>query len=197
MSSAARIVTLRRLEIIAFPPALILLIAHGIASERAFPALGLLPLAASALLGLFVLNRDAVAALGSPIQALSESNIFWADCLLAVFHLSFLIPSWILLTDPWHEPLIVLGTYCTVFMMFDLPSFSRLTIFFRGVHLYIVLPQALHFLVSRSCECPHCRSVSKTGFFSSTVSEYTPLSDGHEPEMEARDLEEGSGSRRL
>ncbi|KAJ0296707.1 uncharacterized protein N0V96_007225 [Colletotrichum fioriniae] len=159
MSSAARTVTLRRLEVIAFPPALILLIAHGIASERAFPALGLLPLAASAVLALFVLNRDAVAALGSPIQALSESNIFWADCLLAIFHLAFLIPSWILLTDPWHEPLIVLGTYCTVFMMFDF--------------------------------------VAKTGFFSSTVSEYTPLSDGDEPEMAARDIEEGNVANRL
>ncbi|KAK1640659.1 hypothetical protein BDP81DRAFT_458728 [Colletotrichum phormii] len=188
MSSAARTVTLRRLEIIAFPPAFILLLAHGIASERAFPALGLLPLAASAVLGLFVLNRDAVAAIGSPIQALSESNIFWADCLLAVFHLSFLIPSWILLTDSmrWEESLIVLGTYCTVFMMFDL-----------GVHLYIVLPQAMHFLVSRSCDCPHCRSVTKTGYFSSTVSEYTPLSDGDEPEIVARDLEEGNGANRI
>ncbi|KAL2878931.1 hypothetical protein SGCOL_005629 [Colletotrichum sp. CLE4] len=168
MSSAAKTVTLRRLEIIAFPPAFILLLAHGIASERAFPALGLLPLAASSVLGLFVLNRDAVAAIGSPIQALSESNIFWADCLLAVFHLSFLIPSWILLTDSM-----------------------------RGVHLYIILPQAMHFLVSRSCDCPHCRSVTKTGYFSSTVSEYTPLSDGDEPEIVARDLEEGNGANRI
>ncbi|GJC78352.1 hypothetical protein ColLi_01190 [Colletotrichum liriopes] len=163
MTSPSSIVTLRRLEIFAFPPAFILLIAHGVASERAFPALGLLPLAASAVLAAFILNRDAVAAIGSPIQSLSESNIFWADCLLAVFHLAFLIPSWALLTHPWHEPLIVLGTYCTVFMMFDL-------------------------------------TVAKTGFFSSTVSEYTPLSDGDgetEPEIVARDIEEGSGNVRL
>ncbi|GKT61679.1 nucleosome binding protein [Colletotrichum tofieldiae] len=172
MTSPSSIVTLRRLEIFAFPPAFILLIAHGVASERAFPALGLLPLAASAVLAAFILNRDAVAAIGSPIQSLSESNIFWADCLLAVFHLAFLIPSWALLTQPWHEPLIVLGTYCTVFMMFDL----------------------------RSCTCPHCRTVAKTGFFSSTVSEYTPLSDDDgetEPEIVARDIEEGSGNVRL
>ncbi|OHE91454.1 hypothetical protein CORC01_13226 [Colletotrichum orchidophilum] len=189
MSSAARTVALRRLEIIAFPPAFVLLLAHGIASERAFPALGVLPLAASAVLGLFVLNRDALAAVGSPIQALSESNIFWADCLLTVFHLSLLIPSWILLTDTRHKPLLVLGTYCTVFMMFDL-----------SVHLYIVLPQAVHLLISRSCDCPHCRSVTKTGYFSSTVSEYTPLSDSDgetEPEIAARDIEEGSGVSRL
>ncbi|GKT93321.1 nucleosome binding protein [Colletotrichum tofieldiae] len=189
MTSPSSIVTLRRLEIFAFPPAFILLIAHGVASERAFPALGLLPLAASAVLAAFILNRDAVAAIGSPIQSLSESNIFWADCLLAVFHLAFLIPSWALLTQPWHEPLIVLGTYCTVFMMFDL-----------GVHLFIALPQALHLLISRSCTCPHCRTVAKTGFFSSTVSEYTPLSDDDgetEPEIVARDIEEGSGNVRL
>ncbi|KZL84196.1 nucleosome binding protein [Colletotrichum incanum] len=174
MASPSTIVTLRRLEIFAFPPAFILLIAHGVASERAFPALGLVPLAASAVLATFILNRDGVVAIGSPIQSLSESNIFWADCLLAVFHLSFLVPSWALLTKPWHEPLIVLGTYCTVFMM--------------GVHLFIALPQALHLLISRSCTCPHCRTVAKTGFFSSTVSEYTPLSDGdgeNEPEIVA------------
>lgn len=120
MPSPATIATLRRLEIIAFPPAFILLVAHGIASQFAFPALGLLPLAASGILAAFILNRDVVAAIGSPIQSLSESNIFWADCLLAVLHLSFLIPSWALLARAWPEPVIVLGTYCTVFMMFDL-----------------------------------------------------------------------------
>lgn len=120
MASATTTATLRRLEIIAFPPAFILLLAHGIASEYAFPALGLLPLAASAFLGLFILYHGAVAVIGSPIKALSDSNIFWADCLLAVFHFTFLIPSWICLTEVWREPLIVLGTYGTVFMMFDL-----------------------------------------------------------------------------
>ncbi|OHW98752.1 hypothetical protein CSPAE12_02442 [Colletotrichum incanum] len=188
MASPSTIVTLRRLEIFAFPPAFILLIAHGVASERAFPALGLVPLAASAVLATFILNRDGVVAIGSPIQSLSESNIFWADCLLAVFHLSFLVPSWALLTKPWHEPLIVLGTYCTVFMMFDLQCVMMLTHIVRGVHLFIALPQALHLLISRSCTCPHCRTVAKTGFFSSTVSEYTPLSDGdgeNEPEIVA------------
>ncbi|GKT45270.1 uncharacterized protein ColSpa_05451 [Colletotrichum spaethianum] len=167
MASQSSIAVLRRLEIFAFPPAFILLIAHGIASECAFPALGLLPLAASAVLATFILNRDVVAAIGSPIQSLSESNIFWADCLLAIFHLSFLIPSWALLTQVWPDPLIALGAYCTVFMMFDL----------------------------RSCNCPHCRTVAKTGYFSSTVSEYTPLSDGDgetEPEIIARDIEEGN-----
>ncbi|TKW53347.1 hypothetical protein CTA1_2554 [Colletotrichum tanaceti] len=67
MPSPATIATLRRLEIIAFPPAFILLVAHGIASQIAFPALGLLPLAASGILAAFILNRDVVAAIGSPI----------------------------------------------------------------------------------------------------------------------------------
>ncbi|OLN95752.1 hypothetical protein CCHL11_02718 [Colletotrichum chlorophyti] len=189
MTSPSNNIILRRLTLFPFPPAFILLLAHGLASEQAFPALGILPLAASAVLALFILNRDVVAALGSPVQALSESNVFWADVLLAALHLGFLIPSWILLIQPWRREQIVLGTYGTVFMMLDL-----------GVHLWIALPQVIHLIASRNCSCPHCRSAAKTGYFSSNVSEYTPLSDGDgdaDPEIVSRDLEEGTGNVHL
>lgn len=110
---------LRQLTILSFPPAFILLLIHGIAAEIAFPALGLLPLAASALLGALILHRDQFAAAGSPIQSLSSHNVFIADVTSAVFLLAFLVPSWIMLTDA-PSPLIVLGTYGTVFMMLNL-----------------------------------------------------------------------------
>jgi hypothetical protein len=108
---------LRQLSIIAFPPAFILLFAHGIASGNALPAIGIVPLAASAVLGLLLLYRDHVAAVGSSIQALTPSNIFALDVFLAVVFLFMLIPSWIFITWGWNRSLIVLGTYGTVFMM--------------------------------------------------------------------------------
>lgn len=110
---------LRQTTVYSFPPAFILLLIHGILAEAAFPALGLLPLAASAVLGLFILNRDRVAALGSPVMSLSPHNIFVSDVALAISLLAFLIPSWIMLPQA-HRDLIVLGTYGTVFMMVNL-----------------------------------------------------------------------------
>lgn len=113
-------VLLRRTTIFSFPAAFILLLIHGISAQLAFPALGLLPLAVSAFLGVFILNRDRVAALGSPIQSLTPYNIFVSDIVIAASLLAFLIPSWIMLTEAHPRGLIVLGTYGTVFMMVDL-----------------------------------------------------------------------------
>ncbi|KAK2039604.1 hypothetical protein LZ31DRAFT_558627 [Colletotrichum somersetense] len=186
MTSPSTTAALRRLQIFAFPPALILFIAHGISSGRPFPALGLIPLAASAILAI-MLHKGNVVALGSTqVHALSDTAIFRSDFLIAVFHLAFLAPSWRSLTRVYDEPVIVLGTYCTTFMMFDL-----------GVHLLIILPRALQFLVNRSCNCPHCphyRNTHQTSHFSSAVSEYTPLGGDDEqiePDNGARDVEEG------
>lgn len=113
---------LRRITIFTFLPAFPLLLAHGIASGKAFPALGLLPLAGSAILAALLVYRDRVAAIGSPIQSLSPSNIFFADLLTGILLLAFLIGSWISLTNTrWYEtPLIILGTYGTVFLMINL-----------------------------------------------------------------------------
>ncbi|KAK2012889.1 hypothetical protein LZ32DRAFT_647633 [Colletotrichum eremochloae] len=168
MASPSTVAALRRLELFAFPPALVLFIAHGIASERLFPALGLVPLAASAILAIVVHKRDAIATYSTRVHTLSDITIFWSDFLLAVFHLAFLAPSWRSLNHVYYKPAIILGTYCTTFMMFDL-----------GVHLFIVLPGALRFFVNRSCNCPrcpHCQDTPKTDYVSSAVSEYAPLS---------------------
>lgn len=113
---------LRHVTIYSFLLAFPLLLAHGIASGRAVPALGLLPLAGSALLAALILYRDRVTTIGSPIQSLSVSNIFFADFLLAALLLGILIGSWVDLTkEYWRETsLIILGTYGTVFMIANL-----------------------------------------------------------------------------
>lgn len=97
-----------------------MLIIHGVGSQYAFPALGLLPLACSTLLGLLLLYRDQVAAFGSPVQMLSPSNIFFADTTIAGLLLACLIPTWVFLDRPNEEGLIILGTYCSVFPMLSL-----------------------------------------------------------------------------
>ncbi|KAF6811626.1 hypothetical protein CSOJ01_05610 [Colletotrichum sojae] len=180
MPSPATNVVLRKITIVFFPFAFTLLLIHGIITNCSFPALDILPLAGSALLSILILRRDLLAALGSPIQALSESNIFAADIVLLVFDFIFLIISWATIREPWDRGQIVLGTYGTVPLMVDF-----------GIHAYLSVSQLGHMFVRRSCDCPHCRDGAKS-HFSSRVSEYTPLSEaGTEPEVIERDLEEG------
>lgn len=114
-------VLLRQITIAIFAPALIMFIIHGVASHQPFPAIGLVPLAASAVLGLFLLYRDRVAGSGSAIQMLSASNILFADTFVSFFMLVCLILTWVNLTKPWWSSgLVVLGTYCSVFLMVSL-----------------------------------------------------------------------------
>ncbi|KAL1632840.1 hypothetical protein SLS56_003330 [Neofusicoccum ribis] len=110
---------LRRITMANFVPAFPLLLAHGLAANEALPAVGLVPLAGSVLLGGFVLYRDRVAAIGSPIRSLSPSNVFFADVLLSLVYIGLLIGSWVTLgEESWgRRSLIILGTYGTVFMM--------------------------------------------------------------------------------
>ncbi|KAL0930403.1 uncharacterized protein CTRU02_214478 [Colletotrichum truncatum] len=181
MVSPSTNIVLRKISIISFVPAFIILFIHGIISSCPFPALGILPLSASAVLGLFIVRRDFIAALGSPIQALSPSNIFFADLFLGVFHFIFLLISWVVIREPWDRGQIVLGTYGTVPLMVN-----------TGIHFYVLIPQIAHMFSRRTCDCPHCQSVNKPAFFSSSTSEYTPLNeDDTEPEDIGRDLEAG------
>jgi hypothetical protein len=117
-------VFLRRTTILSLPPAFIILLIHGIGSSWAFPALGILPLTSSAVFGALLLHRDRVAALGSPIQAFTPQNIFYADSALAIWYLAFLIPTWVVLDRAWPSEMIILGTYGSVFLMINLSVFS-------------------------------------------------------------------------
>lgn len=119
-NSMSSTVFLRRITILSFLPAFFILLIHGVGSSWAFPALGILPLAVSAVLGALLLHRDRVAALGSPIQSLSPGNIFYADSALALWYFAFLIPTWVFLGRPSDEEYIILGTYGSVFLMVNL-----------------------------------------------------------------------------
>lgn len=122
-ASTTNTILLRRITIFIFLPAFPLLLAHGVAGNRPFPALGLLPLAGSAVLGGLVLYRDRVTVSGSAIQQLSASNVFFADVLLTALYLAILIASWVTLTtNSWRydSSLVILGTYGTVGLLANL-----------------------------------------------------------------------------
>ncbi|KAK0662158.1 hypothetical protein DIS24_g2149 [Lasiodiplodia hormozganensis] len=182
--STANAILLRRITIFIFLPAFPLLLAHGVAGHRPFPALGLLPLAGSAVLGGFVLYRDRVTVSGSAIQQLSTSGVFFADVLLTALYLAILIASWVTLTtNSWRydSSLVILGTYGTVGLLANFV-----------IHLYFVGLQGLRMLVSRPCNCAHCQSVSKRGPFMRMVSEYTLLSEEDVEEESYTDVEAGN-----
>lgn len=181
-------VFLRRITILSFVPAFIILLVHGISSSWAFPALGILPLAVSALLGSLLLHRDRVAALGSPIQGLSPGNIFYADTALAIWYFAFLIPTWMFLSRPWDRGLIILGTYGSVFLMVNL-SVSLLSLRLlwrfqltlsesRGIHFYFAAAEALHIITTNRSP------------FVSLAAEYTPLTEEYRDDLD--DIEEGN-----
>ncbi|KAK8029567.1 hypothetical protein PG993_010858 [Apiospora rasikravindrae] len=162
-------VFLRRVALVQYAFCWVLLLAHGIAAGRALPALGLLPLTASALLSGVLLHRDALAAAGSPVQtSLSAQNVLYCDLVVAGVQLTLLIFSWIDLSDRYGEAsLTILGTYGTVFMMVDC-----------GIHFYFALREIFHTLLSPKCHCPHCRSVhgrGRGGICLPDEDEYTPL----------------------
>ncbi|KAK6836074.1 hypothetical protein PG990_013566 [Apiospora arundinis] len=159
---------LRRIAIVQYGIAWILLLAHGIAAGWAFPALGLIPLTASFLVSGLLLHRDALAAGGSPVQSLSPQNVMWCDLFIAGLQLLLLIFSWVELSEKRYEAsMVILGTYGTVFMMVDC-----------GIHFYFAFKEISHILNSPRCDCPHCRSVCGRGAGAISLpadEEYTPL----------------------
>lgn len=187
-STMSSTVFLRRITILSFVPAFLILLIHGVSSSWAFPALGILPLAVSAVLGALLLHRDRVAALGSPIQALSPENIFYADTALAVWYFAFLIPTWVFLGRPSDEELIILGTYGSVFLMVNLfvsLIYRRLlwlslltSSVSRGIHFYFAAAEALHIITTNRSP------------FMSLAAEYTPLNEEYRDDL--ADIEEGN-----
>lgn len=103
--------TFRTTTLIAFFPALALLIPYGVVSCNVIPALGLIPAFFSAILGL-------------PTSYLQRAQLtLYIDVFLAVSHISMLIPFWVLNAgwNSWESGgVIMLGTYGTVLLMMDL-----------------------------------------------------------------------------
>jgi hypothetical protein len=107
---------LRKATVFVYPPAFILCLAHGIAAECAVPAVGLIPLFFSSLLGAFLMYRDKIAFGGSPIT-LTRAQICTSDLGIASALLLVLILSWIIMPEDYARRRVVLGTYATVPLM--------------------------------------------------------------------------------
>ena len=110
---------LRKVTIFAFPPAFILCLIHGIIAEVAVPALGLIPMFASAVLGAFLMYRDKISFGGSPVS-LTRAQVCLADFGLGVALIGILIPSWIIVPQSYPRGKVMLGTYATVPLMMNL-----------------------------------------------------------------------------
>ena len=111
---------LRKTTVFTFPPAFILCIIHGIVAECAVPALGLIPLFASAILGTFLMYRDKIAFGGSPVS-LTRAHVCLADFGIGFALMAILIPSWIVVPQTYgNRGDIMLGTYATVPLMVNL-----------------------------------------------------------------------------
>ncbi|KAG9682727.1 hypothetical protein KCU95_g14074, partial [Aureobasidium melanogenum] len=102
---------LRTTTLIAFFPALALLIPYGVASSTSVPALGLIPAFFSAVLGLPT----------SKAKLQRGQLILYIDLIIAIFLVSILLPFWVL-TAGWYNSgnIVMLGTYGTVPLMMDL-----------------------------------------------------------------------------
>ncbi|KAH8895752.1 hypothetical protein GQ53DRAFT_819729 [Thozetella sp. PMI_491] len=164
---------LRLFNLITFPPALLLLIIHGACANRPLPALGTIPLFASAILSAIILYRDKVVVVGSPIQFLNPSNILIADISIAVIETFLLFITWSTLADHFHKPLIVLGTYGSVFMMVNV-----------AIHFYFIIKR-FHIVVriGPPCECEHCVAVRRQ-YHPFGQSEHTPLTAEYDEQID-------------
>lgn len=112
---------LRKTAIVDFAIGFILLIIHGPVADQGFPAIGLIPLAGSALLSYLLLCRDKH--IGHIVQFNMEGTqktryITIADAVTAFTLLLVLICSWVALGHGWQDQgLVILGTYGTVPIM--------------------------------------------------------------------------------
>ncbi|KAF2095903.1 hypothetical protein NA57DRAFT_78678 [Rhizodiscina lignyota] len=156
---------LRKTTVFTFPPALILCVVHGIVAECAVPALGLIPLFASAVLGAFLMYRDKIAFSGSPIS-LTRAHVCLSDFGLGVALIAILIPSWIFVPQCWqHRGDIMLGTYATVPLMINF-----------AIHVYFFAANGLCFLSIHE-GCPNCRQSLHDQEFNPALSDMEPYRD--------------------
>lgn len=133
-----------------------------------------------------------MAALGSPVQALSADNIFYSDAALAIWYFAFLIPTWALLHRPSEEEMIILGTYGSVFLMVNLyvslvpvcqvDSFVLTSEPSSGIHFYFAAAEALHIITT------------KRSPYQSLAAEYTPLNEEYRDDIEGIEEENVGGA---
>ncbi|KAJ9639357.1 hypothetical protein H2199_006390 [Coniosporium tulheliwenetii] len=143
-------IILRKTAIVDFAIGFILLIIHGPAADQGFPAIGLIPLAGSALLSYLLLCKDKH--VGHIIQiniegSLKSRYITITDAVTAFTLLLVLICSWAALGRRWQDSgLIILGTYGTVLIMISC-----------GIHFYFFLSPIIETYQKGLRYCQHCR----------------------------------------
>ena len=134
---------LRTLTIVSFAPGVTLTLIYSIVTHSAFPAISVIPLFGSAILGLALLHPNTISYGGSAIS-FSPINVLTLDFSIAVLNLIFLIYAWI--TVPGRRGgQVMLGTYSTVPQMLNF-----------GIHVYFVL-RDVERMVRHTWDCAECR----------------------------------------
>jgi hypothetical protein len=112
---------LRLATILSFAPAFPLCVAHGVVSHHAVPAVGLVPLAASAGVGIALLSRQSD-------RKLHPAAVLAADSVLAAALMVVLVFTWIEAPRSRDAGLSMLASYATMPLI---------------VSLYVDIPQAV------------------------------------------------------
>lgn len=115
-SSPYALRVLRTVSLASFPPAFVLSLVHGILSHKNLPALALIPLFASCLLGASVLLRLRITFGGSSLSA-NGATLFvcLSDLVLGVTLLALFIVSCKTVVDRTIDPTTVMwGSWATV-----------------------------------------------------------------------------------
>ena len=134
---------LRTLTIVSFAPGVTLTLIYSIVTHSAFPAISIIPLFGSAILGLALLHPNTISYGGSAIS-FSPINVLTLDFSIAVLNLIFLICAWI--TVPGRRGgQVMLGTYSTVPQMLNF-----------GIHVYFVL-RDVERMIRHTWDCAECR----------------------------------------
>jgi hypothetical protein len=106
---------LRQATIISFIPAFPLCLAHGVVSRQLVPAMGLLPLAGSAILAVFLLRPSSKAS-----KLAHPAAIFSVDAVLAAGLMVTLAFTWISVGDIAKASDSVLAAYATMPLLLNL-----------------------------------------------------------------------------
>ncbi|KAH7381190.1 hypothetical protein DE146DRAFT_728829 [Phaeosphaeria sp. MPI-PUGE-AT-0046c] len=184
---------LRAVSLATFPPAFLILLIQGIASQQVNPAIGILPLFFSAAFSaLLLVNEKRCGCQASGLTGTPIHLVF--DLMLGIGLLVCLILDWVLMpkSSSWsrhdrgdNKGLVMLGTYGTNFLIVNFLT-----------HLYFVgkqLQESLSPGSSYPMSCPQCQdksfSVGKIRLGGATQGirdGYAPLLDGEgEPRASA------------
>jgi len=207
---------LRLATVASFVPAFPLCLAHGITSGAVVPAVGLVPLAASAGIGIALLTGRA--------QALHPSGIFAADFVLAGSLMVVLVFTWIIEPRGRDAGLAMLASYATMPLIANLYvggadprpgetyygmrvanhlsaacSLIHFYLATRAVYIGLALDSLVQWMAWQAVppDCPNCHtrlrpSLPQFPWFRRSNGEYTPLLVNDE-ENRYHDEEEGQG----